>query len=181
MNKIKKGFTLIEITVSLIILSILLGATITFIVATTNIANKEVNFDAQKQYSQMVFEHIKERTKNAEEFYISDVYPSTGYDNVFKIEDGNLYENNELLYFGNENKGMKSSFSFIAYDSGKIEVSFNCFDSSGKIIYEAQEMYRVNIVKYMDTTTDRYFLESKRNVPLSGIVYIAYSNKSVFN
>ena len=180
MNKIKKGFTLIEITVSLIILSILLGATITFIVATTNIANKEVNYDAQKQYSQMVFEHIKERTKNAEEFYISDVEP-TSYDNVFKIEDGKLYENNEVLYFGNENKGMESRFSFIADNNGKIEVSFNCFDSSGKIMYEAQEMYRVNIVKYMDPLTDRYFLESKLNTTLSNTVYIAYSNKSAFN
>lgn len=122
MNKIKnnKGFTLIEILLSMTILSIIIVPLSTFFLTSQKISkDSEINFEATS-IAQSYFEKIKaiDNFDWIGEFDESEEINSTIYDEDYKIEI-NIKPENDF-----KNKGTSNNINAIKYDM-KVEVLNN--------------------------------------------------------
>lgn len=144
----KKGFTLIEIMVSLIIVSIvcLIATTMMFSVFNNFKATTKMNED--KLYVDKMFELVSKKLQFARNVQILEENSSETpkYDNVFKVENNKLIFNNEDIYGDLLDSNTGVDITVKASDN-TINMTIILKDKSNSDVYRDSMTFKINTIE----------------------------------
>lgn len=143
-----KGVTLVEMVVTIAIITIIVGLTSTIILASQNIFRRNANEIFGKQIGENILNFVKEELEYSTTMKISDEQDLTGeYTNALYVEDG------RLMYY-KDDLGFVDLFGSEFYNSYKVYLDLDAenfslsrlylrvLDAEDEIVYETSTTIR---------------------------------------
>ena len=138
----KDGFTLVEIIVSLLIVSGIIFAITTVVISATNQASSLLLKEEAKQTAEMTYNLLKERLSYAGEVYVSTENISSKFENSMQIKNNKLYYNNKQ-YSGKDY--LKVNYDLFA-TKNTMEITVYILDSKDKKIYTTTGKFNLDTI-----------------------------------
>lgn len=176
----KKGFTLIEITVALLVTTIVIGMSATMLLSFYNIIPQNSAMKNDKVIAEEVLRFISEEIKFAAKVEIlpSGSQELAKYHNVIFFEDGKAYYNKinkdnpedtinaELYnYYSFNNRTIRSSTGVTG--AHNLNIKIELLDKEGNTVYQAKSTIRVNTLKTQGGEIEGNVLEELVNPVIS--------------
>lgn len=137
--KNKKGMTLIEIMVVLLIMSILLVIMGSLILNSFKYFNETTTQDLSKRSLDSISDYIREELLYASDVRVQEEKPNEEEWNILHVKDGKLYKNEEQVFSDIFYDKNELYINVRGFENYRLDIKYTYKDSDGKQVYSTND------------------------------------------